>query len=121
MTGKHIDFEQQYVGLGIKNNMKSKKLEGSVDDYESRNTSSFTKDNLYDKPSQKEKETKKDENKKKEPEFHPPLPLETEIDDDMIQYVRDQGIKDPDLLRGRMSEETCNLLNHAKLKHRSCK
>lgn len=37
----------------------------------------------------------------------------------MIAYAKKNGIKDPELLQGRMSEETANVLNQAKLKHRS--
>lgn len=37
----------------------------------------------------------------------------------MIAYAKFHGIKDPGLLQGRMCEETCNILNQAKLKHRT--
>ena len=59
--------------------------------------------------------------KKKEKSYVGPTELEKEIDEDMIEYARQQGITDPMLLTGRMSEETATIINQAKLKHRSCK
>lgn len=59
------------------------------------------------------------EAQKKKPEFYPPLELEKEIDQEAIEYAKFHGITDPKLLQGKMSEETCNFLNYAKLKHRS--
>jgi hypothetical protein len=54
-------------------------------------------------------------------EFYPPLPLEEEIDEEMIKIIRSEGIDAPFLLQGRMSAHTCNILNQTKLKHRTCK
>mmetsp|Transcript_18469 Transcript_18469/g.31607 ORF Transcript_18469/g.31607 Transcript_18469/m.31607 type:complete len:260 (+) Transcript_18469:274-1053(+) len=68
---------------------------------------------------EKKEEASQKVEKKKEFKFYPPLPLETQIDHQMIQYARDEGITDEDLLTGRMSEAICNIMNHAKLKHRS--
>jgi hypothetical protein len=47
----------------------------------------------------------------KEEVFIGPLPIEEEVDHDMIMYAKHQGIKDPALLLGRMCPETCNALN----------
>ena len=37
----------------------------------------------------------------------------------MIAFAKAEGITEIGLLQGRMSEETCNLLNQAKMKHRT--
>ena len=39
----------------------------------------------------------------------------------LIEYAKAQGIVDKDLLLGKMCPETCNILSHSKLKHRTCK
>jgi hypothetical protein len=39
----------------------------------------------------------------------------------MIQYALNEGIIDQTLLTGKMSRSTCNIVSHAKLKHRTCK
>ena len=45
--------------------------------------------------------------------------MEKEVDAEAMEYAKLQGITDSKFLQGRMSLETCNFLNYAKLKHRS--
>ena len=52
---------------------------------------------------------------------HDPLPIELLIDEKMIQLAREEGITEKSFLTGRMSPGVCNILAHAKLKHRTCK
>ena len=63
----------------------------------------------------------KKSSKKEEPVVHDPLPIELLIDERMIQLARAEGITDKSFLTGRMSPAVCNILAHAKLKHRTCK
>ena len=53
--------------------------------------------------------------------MHDPLPIELLVDDKMIQMARNEGITDESFLTGKMSAKVCNILAHAKLKHRTCK
>jgi hypothetical protein len=39
----------------------------------------------------------------------------------MVRFAKSQGIKDKELLQGKMSFETCKILSESKIKHRSCK
>lgn len=64
---------------------------------------------------------KKEKPKKEEEAFVEPQPIEMEIDHTMIAFAKAQGIRDPQLLQGRMSFDVCNILSQAKLKHRTCK
>jgi hypothetical protein len=63
----------------------------------------------------------KKSSKKEEPVVHDPLPIELLVDEKMIQLAREEGISDESFLTGRMSPAVCNILAHAKLKHRTCK
>lgn len=53
--------------------------------------------------------------------FVEPLPLELIVDQGMIEYARNEGITDADLLEGKMRLDTCQQMSEAKLKHRTCK
>ena len=59
--------------------------------------------------------------KKEEAVVHDPLPIELLVDEKMIQVAQAEGIFDENFLAGRMSPSVCNILAHAKLKHRTCK
>lgn len=51
--------------------------------------------------------------------MHDPLPIELLVDDKMIYLAREEGITDESFFTGRMSPAVCNILAHAKLKHRT--
>lgn len=61
----------------------------------------------------------KKSSKKEEPVVHDPLPIELVVDEKMIQLALEEGIADKSFLTGRMSPAVCNVLAHAKLKHRT--
>lgn len=50
-----------------------------------------------------------------------PLPIEEEIDYDMVMYAVQEGVEDPSLLKGFMCKETVSAINNVKLKHKTCK
>lgn len=62
-----------------------------------------------------------DNKEKGPPPFLGPTEIEKFVDHGVIEYARQQGIKDEAMLRGLMSREACNILSQAKLKHRTCK
>ena len=93
----------------LDSNTKSLNNENYHIEYE--NQESPRNENPESQPNRKSSGCKKSSKGEKEEAYYDPLPIESLIDENMIEYAKNEGIKDEKFFKGRMPRQVCNILS----------